>query len=256
MRRWCASSTRSGRPSSSGLPPARGQVDSGLDRRRQALCRHRFRPRLADRFGLPAHHQALDARHTAQLSADGVRRRSQRRGGERLGGPHPGFERTCSRAPSTSTTRTSLSCRAERRHAASTCPATRRGLLAQRRRTRRHAARTAQRSGRADATLPARLAARQPTRRPTWRRREFQVLFTPTATRSLAGFTTTRAPRARQRARQRGRPARRVASQADDRPGHGFTRREVEAPFPGTLSAQRPARPAAAPTTRWPSATC
>jgi prolyl oligopeptidase len=39
------------------VPEAKTDVD--LDRRRHALHRHRLRPRLADRFGLPARHQAL-----------------------------------------------------------------------------------------------------------------------------------------------------------------------------------------------------
>jgi prolyl oligopeptidase len=69
-------------------------------------------------------------------------------------------------------------------------------------------------------------------------RREFQVLFTPTPTRSLAGYTTTRSHvivnvldnvASRLEEWRRGDPG-------PDAPVT-FTRRGVEAPFPGTLSA-------------------
>ena len=62
--------------------------------------------------------------------------------------------------------------------------------------------------------------------------RRFDVLFEPTATRSLAGFTTTRS-------RVIVNVLDNVASRLEEwtRSASGFERREVAAPFPGTLGA-------------------
>ncbi len=62
--------------------------------------------------------------------------------------------------------------------------------------------------------------------------RRFDLLFTPTATRSLAGFTTTRA-------HVIVNVLDNVAGRLEEwqRGAHGFTKREIAAPFPGTLSA-------------------
>ncbi|MES2101959.1 MAG: S9 family peptidase, partial [Pseudomonadota bacterium] len=62
--------------------------------------------------------------------------------------------------------------------------------------------------------------------------RRFEVLFTPTATRSLAGYTTTRS-------HVIVNVLDNVASRLEEwqRSAHGFTKREIAAPFPGTLGA-------------------
>ncbi len=62
--------------------------------------------------------------------------------------------------------------------------------------------------------------------------RRFDLLFTPTATRSLAGYTTTRSCVIVNVLDN-------VASRLEEwqRNAHGFTKREIAAPFPGTLSA-------------------
>ena len=62
--------------------------------------------------------------------------------------------------------------------------------------------------------------------------RRFEVLFTPTATRSLAGYTTTRSHVIVNLLDN-------VAGRLEEwrRGAHGFTRRVIEAPFPGTVSA-------------------
>ena len=62
--------------------------------------------------------------------------------------------------------------------------------------------------------------------------RRFDVLFTPTATRSLAGYTTTRS-------RVIVNVLDNVASRLEEwqRGPEGFTRRDIAAPFPGTLGA-------------------
>ena len=70
------------------LQPARGQVRRGLAGPRHGLRRHRFRPRLAHRFGLPAHHQALAARPAAGRRGDGVRGAARRRRRQRARRPH------------------------------------------------------------------------------------------------------------------------------------------------------------------------
>ena len=62
--------------------------------------------------------------------------------------------------------------------------------------------------------------------------RRFDLLFTPTATRSLAGYTTTRSCVIVNVLDN-------VASRLEEwrRSAHGFTTREIVAPFPGTLGA-------------------
>jgi prolyl oligopeptidase len=65
-----------------------------LDRRRHALRRHRFRPGLDDRLGLPAHPQALEARHPAGRGEDGVRGPAQNISVGVSVDTTPGFERT------------------------------------------------------------------------------------------------------------------------------------------------------------------
>ena len=64
--------------------------------------------------------------------------------------------------------------------------------------------------------------------------RRFERLFTPTATRSLAGYTTTRTHLIVNVLDN-------VASRLEEwqRGAQGFTRRDIAAPFPGTLSAER-----------------
>ena len=62
--------------------------------------------------------------------------------------------------------------------------------------------------------------------------RRFDILFTPTATRSLAGYTTTRS-------HVIVNVLDNVASRLEEwqRSAHGFTKRAIAAPFPGTLGA-------------------
>jgi prolyl oligopeptidase len=64
-------------------------------------------------------------------------------------------------------------------------------------------------------------------------KREFTALFTPTATRSLAGYTTTRSDVIVSVLDN-------VASRLEEwrRDAKGWTRREIAAPFPGTLGVQ------------------
>jgi hypothetical protein len=91
------------------VPEGQDRVD--LDRRRHAVHRHRLRPRLADRFGLPAHHQALDARPAAGRRRDGVRRRAQptcRR--LRLRRPHARLRAHAASAASPASTAAKTSC--------------------------------------------------------------------------------------------------------------------------------------------------
>ncbi len=71
------------------LPAARGQERSRLGRPRHALRGQRFRPRLADRFGLPARHQALAARPAAGRCGDGVRGSARRCRRQRACRSHP-----------------------------------------------------------------------------------------------------------------------------------------------------------------------
>jgi prolyl oligopeptidase len=72
--------------------------------------------------------------------------------------------------------------------------------------------------------------------------REFHVLFAPTPTRSLAGYTTTRDHvilnvldnvASRLEEWRRGEPE----ARSEQNGSSAFTRRDIEAPFPGTLSA-------------------
>ncbi len=78
---------RASSKAASALPEAKSDVE--WLRPRHALRRHRLRPRLADRFGLPAHHQALAPRPAAGRGARRCsRRETQRRGGQRQRGPH------------------------------------------------------------------------------------------------------------------------------------------------------------------------
>jgi prolyl oligopeptidase len=62
------------RPSSKAASSARSQGRAGLDRREHRVRLHRFRRGLADRIGLSAHRQAMDARHAAGLGHHRVRR--------------------------------------------------------------------------------------------------------------------------------------------------------------------------------------
>ena len=190
MRRWCASSTSARARFVEGgfsLPEAKSDVDWA--RRRHALRRHRFRPRLAHRFGLPAHHQALAARPAAGRGRDGVRGAAQRRRRQRAASTaRPASSARCSRARPTSSAARSSCCVD--------------GQLRKLRQARRRArwrfwygqvllrcAATGVQGGR---TWPrgALLAA---TPRPTWTASaQWHALFTPTATRSLAGYALLR----------------------------------------------------------------
>ncbi len=72
-------------------------------------------------------------------------------------------------------------------------------------------------------------------------KRNFQVLFAPTPTRSLAGYTTTRSHvivNVMDKVASRLEEWRRSAPDAsgDAAAGNPFARRDIEAPFPGTLS--------------------
>ena len=73
------------------LRAARSQGQRRVGGRRHAAGDHRLRPRLADRFGLPAHRQALEARHTAGRGADRLRRRQGRRQRRRQRRRHAGL---------------------------------------------------------------------------------------------------------------------------------------------------------------------
>ncbi len=60
-----------------------GEVAGGVARPRHALGRHRLRPRVADLVGVPAHPQAVDARHAPRRSEDRARGPAGGRLGER-----------------------------------------------------------------------------------------------------------------------------------------------------------------------------
>jgi prolyl oligopeptidase len=84
----------------------------------------------------------------------------------------------------------------------------------------------------ADRTLPSGALLAADARGYLAGERRFDVLFTPTATRSLAGYTTTRS-------HVIVNVLDNVASRLEEwqRTPHGFTKREITAPFPGTLGA-------------------
>ena len=71
------------------LQPAPGQELGELDRAGRAVRRHRFRPRLHDRLGIPALCPDLAPRHGAGGGPDGVRGPAGGHGGGRLPRSHP-----------------------------------------------------------------------------------------------------------------------------------------------------------------------
>jgi prolyl oligopeptidase len=97
-----------------------------LDRRRHAVRRHRLRPRLAHRFGLPACHQALAAWPAAGRCHDGVRRRTPDVSAYAWVDHTPGFERTGFGRSPASTIRTVVLLQGGKLRCRWTSPATRR----------------------------------------------------------------------------------------------------------------------------------
>ena len=142
------------------LHAAGSEVRRGMDRRRPDLRRHRLRPGLDDGLRLPAHRQALEARHAAGASEHRVRGRSAgRRGGcERR--PHTRLRARRVRARARFLQPAPLSCHTQRQSIARHPQRRVVEFLAQRGRAERHLAdRAAQRLAHRRAHLRARLAA-------------------------------------------------------------------------------------------------
>ena len=218
------------------LRAARGQVRRRLGRRRHALRRHRLRPRLDDRLGLPAHRQALEARHAAGRGDDGVR------------GPTRGRVRSASASTARRASSARCSCarldfyHQERFAAAGRASSCALDVPDDARCRFMHSAGVAGdtlllelRSDltRRRAHAPQRLAAGRRRRRlPEGRARASQVLFEPTATRSLAGYRADAQPRAASTCSTTWPAGWRSGSAT---PTAASARRAVDAPLPGTL---------------------
>ncbi len=213
-----------------------------------------FGPGSLTEFGLSAHHQTLEARHAAEPRRSRCSKARSRTSGPAVAVDRtPGFERTMFvRAPDFYTQERFLlqGDRLVPTRSASRCAGE---VHAQRGHAGRHAAdRAAQRAAR-------RRRAHLPQRRAAGHRRTHAAPAASGASRCCSS--------PRPRARSPVSPPRaatcivnvldNVASRLEEwrRTPKGFVRREIEAPFPGTLVVRQPARPDARTTTRWPSAT-